>query len=75
MFTALSFYRFNPDNTKAIEKSQAYARSMGYPELTKVLTPRVTGTNLFIEELGNDQGVAIMTSHKKKRSRISMFGS
>lgn len=45
--------RFNPDNKQALEKSHAYARSIMFPECTKVLTPRITGANIFIEELGD----------------------
>lgn len=45
--------RFNPDNENALEKSHAYARSIDFPECTRVLTPRITGANIFVEELGD----------------------
>ena len=45
--------RFDPENEAALAKSKAYARSIGFPECTKVLTPRVTGANMFVEELGD----------------------
>ena len=45
--------RFDPTNKAVIEKSNAYARSLqNFPECTKVLTPRITGTNIFVDELG-----------------------
>jgi len=45
--------RFNPDNKSVIEKSHAYARSIDFPLCSKVLTPRITGANIFVEELGD----------------------
>lgn len=45
--------RFNPNNKSAIDKSHAFARSIDFPTCTKVLTPRLTGANIFVEELGD----------------------
>ena len=45
--------RFNPENERVLAKSRSYAQSIGFPECTKILTPRVTGANIFVEELGD----------------------
>lgn len=45
--------RFNPDKKKIIDTSHAYARSLGLKECDLVLTPRITGANLCLEELGD----------------------
>ena len=51
--------RFDPNKKSIIEKSHAYARSVDFPLCNMVLTPRITGANIFVEELGMPASIMI----------------